>query len=173
MVPRTFWTWSGRFLTPARSSLPTDGRWARGETKAPLATLLLEHPFQPPQKSWEIGNRPESRVPSSGRPRTSDTNHPRGVTPLYSNFVFFLSRHFTQPSQQFAQHNTMYKQPIMRIEDRLFDRGWVRSAMATRKCENIYFRKYFMAVRKFTNIFVLLLILMVGSRDTLFLVCFT
>ena len=33
--------------------------------------------------------------------------------------------------------------------------------MATRKCGNIYFRKYFMAVRKFTNIFVLLLILMV------------
>ena len=45
--------------------------------------------------------------------------------------------------------------------------------MATRKCGNIYLRKYFMAVRKFTNIFVLLLILMVGSRDTLFLVCFT
>ena len=45
--------------------------------------------------------------------------------------------------------------------------------MATRKCGNIYFRKYFMAVRKFTNIFVLLLILMVGSRDTLFLACFT
>ena len=45
--------------------------------------------------------------------------------------------------------------------------------MATRMCGNIYFRKYFMAVRKFTNIFVLLLILMVGSRDTLFLVCFT
>ena len=66
-----------------------------------------------------------------------------------------------------------YKQPIMLIEDRLFDRGWVRSAMATRKCGNIYFRKYFMAVRKFPNIFVLLLILMVGSRDTLFLVCFT
>ena len=43
--------------------------------------------------------------------------------------------------------------------------------MATRKCGNIYFRKYFMAVRKFTDIFVLLLILMVGSRDTLFLVC--
>ena len=64
-------------------------------------------------------------------------------------------------------------QPIMRTEDRLFDRGWVRSAMATRKCGNIYFRKYFMAVRKFTNIFVLLLTLMVGSRDTLFLVCFT
>ena len=40
--------------------------------------------------------------------------------------------------------------------------------MATRKCGNIY-----MAVRKFTNIFVLLLILMVGSRDTLFLVCYT
>ena len=31
--------------------------------------------------------------------------------------------------------------------------------MATRKCGNIYFRKYFMAVRKFTNSFVLLLIL--------------
>ena len=45
--------------------------------------------------------------------------------------------------------------------------------MATRKCGNIYFRKYFMAVRKFRNIFVLLLILMVGSCDTLFLVCFT
>ena len=45
--------------------------------------------------------------------------------------------------------------------------------MATRKCGKNYFRKYFMAVRKFTNIFVLLLILMVGSRDTLFLVCFT
>ena len=35
--------------------------------------------------------------------------------------------------------------------------------MATRKCGNIYFRKYVMAVRKFTNIFILL-ILMVGSR---------
>ena len=41
------------------------------------------------------------------------------------------------------------KQPIMRTEDRLFDRGWVRSAMATRKCGNIYFPKYFMAVRPF------------------------
>ena len=41
------------------------------------------------------------------------------------------------------------KQPIMRTEDRLFDRGWVRSAMATRKCGNIYFPKYFMAVRLF------------------------
>ena len=38
--------------------------------------------------------------------------------------------------------------------------------MATRKCGNIYFRKYFIAVRKFTNVFVLLLIiLMVGSRS--------
>ena len=45
--------------------------------------------------------------------------------------------------------------------------------MASRKCGNIYFRKYFMAVRRFTNIFVLLLILMIGSRDTLFLVYFT
>ena len=35
--------------------------------------------------------------------------------------------------------------------------------MATRKCGNIYFRKYFMAVRKFNFVFVLLLILMVGS----------
>ena len=38
---------------------------------------------------------------------------------------------------------------FMRTEDRLFDRGWVRSAMATRKCGNIYFPKYFMAVRPF------------------------
>ena len=45
--------------------------------------------------------------------------------------------------------------------------------MATRKCGNTYFRKNFMAVREFINIFVLLLILMVGSRDTLFLVRFT
>ena len=46
--------------------------------------------------------------------------------------------------------------------------------MGTRKCGNIYFRKYFKAVRKFTNMFVLLLIiLMAGSRDTFFLVCFT
>ena len=37
--------------------------------------------------------------------------------------------------------------------------------MATRKCGNIYFRKYFMAVRKLTNIVVLLLMLMVGSRS--------
>ena len=37
--------------------------------------------------------------------------------------------------------------------------------MATRKCGNVFFRKYFLAVRKFTNIFVLLLILMVGSRS--------
>ena len=36
--------------------------------------------------------------------------------------------------------------------------------MATRKCGDIYFRKYFMAVRKFTNSFVLPLILMVDSR---------
>ena len=41
------------------------------------------------------------------------------------------------------------EQPIMRIEDRLFDRGWARSAMATRKCGNTYFPKYFMAVRPF------------------------
>ena len=45
--------------------------------------------------------------------------------------------------------HTHSKQPIMRIEDRLFDRGWVRSAMATRKCGNVYFPNYFMAVRPF------------------------
>ena len=39
------------------------------------------------------------------------------------------------------------KQPILRIEDRLFYRGWVRSAMATRNCKNINLSKYFMAVR--------------------------
>ena len=41
------------------------------------------------------------------------------------------------------------KQPIIRIEDWLFDRGWVRFAMATKKCGNIYFPKYFMTVRPF------------------------
>ena len=71
----------------------------------------------------------------------------------------------TSYEQHDVQNEWEEQQPIMRIEDRLFDRGWVRSAMATRKCGNIYFWKYFMAVRKFTNIFVLLLILMEGSRD--------
>ena len=83
------------------------------------------------------------------------------------------SRKFEREDKPFIVFILTLEQPIMRIEDRLFNRGWVRSAMATRKCENIYFGKYFMAVKKFTNIFVLLLILMVGSRDTLFLVCFT
>ena len=41
------------------------------------------------------------------------------------------------------------KQPVMQIEDQLFDRGWVRSAIATRKCRNIYFPKHFMAARPF------------------------
>ena len=60
-------------------------------------------------------------------------------TPLYSSTVTPTPR---------------YKQAIMRTEDRLFDRGWVRSAMATRKCGNIYFPKYFIAVRPFfTRIF--------------------
>ena len=49
---------------------------------------------------------------------------------------------------------TTIEQPITRIEDRLFDRGWVRSAMATRKYGNIYFPKYFMGARPFfTRIF--------------------
>ena len=43
--------------------------------------------------------------------------------------------------------------------------------MTTRKCGNSYFRKYFMAVRKLTNIFVLLLILMVGSRILYIIPC--
>ena len=33
------------------------------------------------------------------------------------------------------------KQPIMRTEDRLLDRGWVRSAMATRGAEIFYGRQ--------------------------------
>ena len=83
MVPRTFWTWFGRFFNTR--PLDSTDRRAVGKRRSegpPLATLLLEPPFQPLQKSWEIGNRLESRVPSSGRPRTSDTNHPREVTPL-------------------------------------------------------------------------------------------
>ena len=60
------------------------------------------------------------------------------------------------------------KQPIMRTEDRLFDRGWVRSAMATRKCGNIYFPKYFMAVRPFfTRIFFQELFGLEGSKNLL------
>ena len=57
---------------------------------------------------------------------------------------------------------------IMRFEDRLFDRGWVRSAMATRKCGNIYFPKYFMAVRPFfTRIFLKELFGLEGSKNFL------
>ena len=62
------------------------------------------------------------------------------------------------------------KQPIMRTttEDRLFDRGRVRSAMATRKCGNIYFPKYFMAVRPFfTRIFFQELLGLEGSKKFL------
>ena len=36
-----------------------------------------------------------------------------------------------------------YKQPIMRFEDRLFDRGWVRSAIATRKYGKYLFPEIF------------------------------
>ena len=46
-------------------------------------------------------------------------------------------------------HGGWFEQPIMRTEDRLFDRGWVRSAMATRKCDFFFFSKYFMAVKPF------------------------
>ena len=60
------------------------------------------------------------------------------------------------------------EQPIMRTEDRLFDRGWVKSAMATRKCENIYFPKYFTAVRPFsTRIFFQELFGLEGSKTFL------
>ena len=48
----------------------------------------------------------------------------------------------------------------MRIEDRLFDKGEVRNG--DQKVRKIFISGiFFMAVRKFTNIFVLLLILMV------------
>ena len=56
----------------------------------------------------------------------------------------------------------------MRTEDRLFDRGWVKSAMATRKCGNIYFPKYFMAVRPFfTRIFFQEIFRLEGSKNFL------
>ena len=56
----------------------------------------------------------------------------------------------------------------MRIEDRLVDRGWVISAMATRKCGNIYFPKYFVAVRPFlTKIFFQELFGLEGSKHFL------
>ena len=61
-----------------------------------------------------------------------------------------------------------FNQPIMRIEDRLFDRGWVRSAMATRKCGNVPFPKCFMAVRPFlTRIFFQELFGLEGSKHFL------
>ena len=66
------------------------------------------------------------------------------------------------------RRGSSYYQPIMRTEDRLFDRGWVRSAMATRKCGNIYFSKYFMAVRPFfTRNFVQGLFGLEGSKNLL------
>ena len=63
---------------------------------------------------------------------------------------------------------TINEQPIMRIEDRLFDRGRVRSALATRKCGNSYFPKYFMVVRPFlTKIFSQELFGLEGSKNLL------
>ena len=60
------------------------------------------------------------------------------------------------------------KQPIMRNEDRLFDRGWLRSAMATRKCGISFFPKYFMVVRPFfTRIFFQELFGLEGSKHFL------
>ena len=65
-----------------------------------------------------------------------------------------VSKHQIQPGYGDEQADAgRDEQPIMRIEDRLFDRGWVRSAMATRKCGNIYFPKYFMAVSRFLRRF--------------------
>ena len=67
-----------------------------------------------------------------------------------------------------CSHRYCKEQPITRIEDRLFDRGWVRFAMATRKCRNIYFPKYFMAVRPFfTRIFYQELFGLEGSKTFL------
>ena len=65
--------------------------------------------------------------------------------------IFFLFSFAVSPYKNITPVKTpsYNKQPITRTEDRLFDRGWVRSAMATRKCGNIYFPKYFMAVRPF------------------------
>ena len=56
----------------------------------------------------------------------------------------------------FRFHFFCFQQPIMPFEDRLLYRGWVRSAMVSRKCSNISIPKLFMAVRKFINCFVLL-----------------
>ena len=66
---------------PARVYRPTGG-WQEEERRPPSCHSSPRTSFPTFSKSWEIGNRPESRVLSSGRPRTSDSNHPRGVTPL-------------------------------------------------------------------------------------------
>ena len=146
--------------------------------------LFGRSPRSPPKveelQSWKIWGLFISSYESHKERRTGKI---RGASSRMHKALdgWMLARAPASPAQGLHHHGPRYfifsnfctKQPIMRIEDRLFDRGWVRSAMATRNCGNIYFRKYFMAVRKFTNIFVLLLILMVGSRDTLFLVRFT
>ena len=64
------------------------------------------------------------------------------------------SIHIYIPKYFMAVRNCI-KQLIMPIEDRLFDRGGMRSAMASRKSRDIYTPKYFMAVRNCINIFVL------------------
>ena len=106
-------------------------------------------------------------VHSSYSPPLDDSNR---FNIFYGYFIFRLQ---VPPCSTPLYSSTVtptpsYKQPIMRTEDRLFDRGWVRSAIATRKCGNIYFPKYFMAVRPFfTRIFFQELFGLEGSKNFL------
>ena len=70
-------------------------------------------------------------------------------TSLINPTVLTLALHLGPYINNYRVNIVQHKLHIVRTEDRLFDRGWVRSAMATRKCGNIYFPKYFMAVRPF------------------------
>ena len=63
----------------------------------PLLSLSSRSTFQSLTPSGEIENRPGSRVSSSGRPRTADTNHNRGVA--RSNDVDGRTVHYLQGSK--------------------------------------------------------------------------
>ena len=88
MVPRTFWTWFGRFLTPARSSLPTDGRWARGGAQAPSCHSSPRTSFPTSPKSLgrlETDPSPVCRPPVAPEPLIRTT--PEGSHPYLASTV--------------------------------------------------------------------------------------
>ena len=92
IVPRTFWTWFGRF-TPARSSLPTGEAVSKRRSQAPLLSLCFLNLLSNLPKSLgrlETVPGPVCRPPVA--PRNSYTNPPRGVAPAFGVGISSLYR---------------------------------------------------------------------------------